>query len=251
LTVKAIDMTDPYKRKSDTNKDLIAVGIGNIVAGILGGLPIISEVARSSANVNSGAKTRWANFFHGVFLLVFVILGVHLIELIPNTALAAMLITVGIRLAHPREFIHTFHIGKEQLLIFLVTIVLTLSTDLLIGIAGGMLTEIIINLINGKPLSVIFKTPTEVSFNENKYLVKISKAAVFTNFMGIKRKLEAIPQGFDVEINLEDTSLVDHSVMENLNHFKQDYEAEGGKVNIMGLDLHRAVSGHELSARKK
>jgi MFS superfamily sulfate permease-like transporter len=251
LTVKAIDMTDPYKRKSDTNKDLIAVGIGNIVAGILGGLPIISEVARSSANVNSGAKTRWANFFHGVFLLVFVILGVHLIELIPNTALAAMLITVGIRLAHPREFIHTFHIGKEQLLIFLVTIVLTLSTDLLIGIAGGMLAEIIINLINGKPLSVIFKTPTEVSFTENKYLVKISKAAVFTNFMGIKRKLEAIPQGFDVEINLEDTSLVDHSVMENLNHFKQDYEAEGGKVNITGLDLHRAVSGHALSARKK
>jgi MFS superfamily sulfate permease-like transporter len=162
-----------------------------------------------------------------------------------------MLITVGIRLAHPREFINTFKIGKEQLLIFLITIIVTLSTDLLLGIGAGMMAEIVINLINGKPLSVIFKTPTEVSFNENKYLVKISKAAVFTNFMGIKRKLEAIPQGFNVEINLEDTSLVDHSVMENLNHFKHDYENDGGTVTITGLDNHTPVSEHKMAAVKK
>jgi MFS superfamily sulfate permease-like transporter len=251
LTVKAIDMADPFRRKSDANKDLIAVGIGNVITAVLGGLPMISEVARSSANVANGAKTRWANLFHGIFILVFVLLGVHLIELIPNTALAAMLITVGIRLAHPKEFIHTFKIGKEQLLIFVVTIILTLSTDLLIGIAAGMLTEIIINLLNGKPLSVIFKTPTEVSFTENKYLVKISKAAVFTNYMGIKRKLEAIPPGFEVEIDLEETKLIDHSVMENLHHFKQDYEQEGGTVSIIGLDNHTGLSSHKLAARKK
>jgi MFS superfamily sulfate permease-like transporter len=251
LTVKAIDMLDPYRRKSNRNMDLIAVGIGNAISGLLGGLPMISEVARSSANVNNGAKTRWANFFHGAFLLIIVLLGVPLIELIPNTALAAMLIMVGIRLAHPKEFIHTFKIGKEQLLIFLITIIFTLTTDLLIGIGLGMLTEIVINLFNGKPLSVIFNTPTEVSFTEDKYLVKISKAAVFTNFMGIKRKLEAIPQGFDVEINLENTLLVDHSVMENLNHFKLDYENEGGTVEIVGLDGHKSVSSHDLSARKK
>jgi MFS superfamily sulfate permease-like transporter len=251
LTVKAIDMADPFRRKSDANKDLIAVGIGNVITAILGGLPMISEVARSSANVSNGAKTRWANFFHGIFLLIFVLLGVHLIELIPNTALAAMLISVGIRLAHPREFIHTFKIGKEQLLIFIVTIVLTLSTDLLIGIGAGMLTEIVINLLNGKPLSVIFKAPTEVSFTEKKYLVKISKAAVFTNFMGIKRKLEAIPPGFEVDIDLDDTKLIDHSVMENLHHFKQDYEEEGGIVTIIGLDNHKGLSDHKLAAQKK
>lgn len=251
LTVKAIDMMDPARIKSDTNKDLIAVGVGNIIAGILGGLPMISEVARSSANVNNGAKTRWANFFHGVFILIFVLFASHLIELIPNTALAAMLITVGIRLAHPKEFIHAFQIGKEQLLIFVITILFTLGVDLLVGIAAGMLTEIIINLINGKPLSVIFKTPTEVSFTEEKYLVKISHAAVFTNFMGIKRKLESIPAQFEVEIDLEDTQLVDHSVMENLNHFKHDYEEQGGKVTIKGLHNHEPLSKHKLSARKK
>lgn len=251
LTVKAIDMMDKERIKSNTNKDLIAVGLGNILSAILGGMPMISEVARSSANVNNGAKTRWANFFHGVFILIFVVLGASVIELIPNTALAAMLISVGIRLAHPKEFLHTLHIGKEQLLIFVVTIVLTLSTDLLVGIIAGMVTEIIINIINGNPLSVIFKTPVEVSFTEDKYLVKISKAAVFTNFMGIKRKLESIPPAFLVDIDLEDTLLVDHSVMENLNHFKHDYEAHGGKVNIIGLDNHKTVSDHPLAACKK
>ena len=251
LTVKAIDMIDHYKRKSNTNKDLIGVGIGNIVAGILGGLPMISEVARSSANVANRARTRWANFFHGFFILVFVLFASHLIELIPNTALAAMLITVGIRLAHPKEFMHALHIGKEQLFIFVVTIIFTLWIDLLVGIGAGMLAEIIINLLNGKPLSVIFKTPTEVSFTENKYLVKISKAAVFTNFMGIKRKLEALPPQFYVEIDLEDTLLVDHSVMDNLHNFKNSYENEGGKVVIKGLEKHKPLSGHAASARKK
>jgi MFS superfamily sulfate permease-like transporter len=251
LTVKAIDMTDPKRIKSDYNKDLIAVGIGNVLAAILGGLPMISEVARSSANVNNGGKTHWANFFHGFFILGFILFAAQWIELIPNTALAAMLITVGIRLAHPKEFVRTFSIGKEQLLIFVTTIVVTLITDLLVGIAAGMLTEIVINLLNGKPLNVIFSTPTEVSFTEKKYQVKISHAAVFTNFMGIKRKLEAIPPGFEVEINLENTLLVDHSVMENLNRFKSDYERHGGKVQIVGLESHTPVSQHQSSARRK
>lgn len=251
LTVKAIDLMDPWKRKSDTNKDLIAVGIGNTISAILGGLPMISEVARSSSNVNNGAKTRWANFFHGFFLLVFVLLGSHLIELIPNCALAAMLITVGIRLAHPKEFIHTFQIGKEQLAIFLTTIFFTLYEDLLVGIAAGIVLKMIIHLINGTPLSSMFKAPTSVSFEGDQYLVEIDKAAIFTNFLGVKSKLEAIPAGFNVTIDLKNTQLVDHSVMESLHHFKHDYESGGGSVKIVGLEKHQPVSKHEFAARKK
>ena len=250
LTVKAIDMMDPYKRKSNTNKDLIAVGIGNTIAALLGGLPMISEVARSSNNVNNGAKTRWANFFHGFFILTFLLLAVHLIELIPNTALAAMLITVGIKLAHPREFIHMFKIGKEQLAIFLVTIFFTLFEDLLVGIAAGMMLKIIIHLLNGAPINSIFKAPATVSFDNGHYIVEVEKAAVFSNFLGIKSRLQAIPQGMKVTIDLSKTKLVDHSVMENLYHFQHDYEADGGSVEIIGLDNHIAVSDHKLAARK-
>jgi MFS superfamily sulfate permease-like transporter len=250
LTVKAIDMVDPYKRKSDNNRDLIAVGAGNTLTAFLGGLPMISEVARSSANVNSGAKTRWANFFHGLFMLIFVLVATPVIEMIPNAALAAMLITVGIKLAHPKEFVNTLKIGREQLAIFLVTIFFTLFEDLLVGIAAGILLKVIMHVVNGTPISSFFKAPTLVSFNGNKYLVEIDKAAIFSNYLGIKRKLEEIPAGFDVTIDLKNTKLVDHSVMENLHHFQHDYEGNGGSVHIIGLENHVPASDHELAARK-
>ena len=250
LTVKAIDLADPYRRKSNTNQDLIAVGIGNTASALLGGLPMISEVARSSANVNQGAKTRWSNFFHGVFLLVFVLVATPVIEMIPNAALAAMLITVGIKLAHPREFINTFRIGKEQLAIFLITIVFTLVEDLLVGIAAGVVLKMILHLINGTPISSFFKAPTQVSFNDNQYLVEIDKAAIFSNYLGIKRKLEEIPAGFQVTIDLKNTKLVDHSVMENLHQFEHEYTENGGTVQIIGLENHKPVSAHALAARK-
>ncbi|WP_298116056.1 SulP family inorganic anion transporter [Flavobacterium sp.] len=250
LTVKAIDLIDPYKRKSNANKDLIAVGIGNVFTALLGGLPMIAEVARSSSNVNNGGKTRWANFFHGFFILIFLLVASPLLEMIPNAALAAMLITVGIKLSHPKEFIHTFEIGKEQLAIFLVTIFFTLFEDLLVGIAAGMVLNMIIHLFHGTPISSFFKAPTQVAFEGNEYLVTISKAAIFTNFLGIKRKLEEIPYGFNVTIDLKKTKIVDNSVLENLDHFIHDYESNGGKVSIKGLDNHVAFSSHPKSSRK-
>lgn len=251
LTVKSIDMLDPYKRKSDTNKDLIAVGIGNTLAALLGGLPMISEVARSSANVHNGAKTRWANFFHGFFILFFLIAASGFIELIPNTALAAMLISVGIKLAHPKEFVHMFKIGKEQLVVFLVTVFFTLFEDLLVGIFAGMMVKLVIHMMHGLPVSALFKAPAEISHEGDEYLVEVSKAAIFTNFLGIKSKLESIPAGFNITINLESTKLVDHSVLESLNHFKNDYERNGGSVSIVGLDNHKSLSTHARAVRKK
>ncbi|MEZ4909645.1 MAG: SulP family inorganic anion transporter [Saprospiraceae bacterium] len=251
LTVKAIDMMDPYKRKSNYNQDLVAIGVGNGISAVLGGLPMISEVARSSSNVNNGAKTRWANFFHGFFILIFVLVASRYIEMIPNAALAAMLIAVGIKLAHPKEFIHTFNIGVEQLVIFLVTIFFTLFEDLLVGIAAGILVKILFHIFNGAPLSSLFKAPILISSNNNDYLVEIDKAAIFTNFIGIKSKLESIPSGFNITIDLNKTILTDHSVMENLEHFKHDYELSGGTVKIVGLEYHKPLSKHDLASRKK
>ena len=211
---------------------------------------MISEVARSSANVNNGAKTRWANFFHGFFILLFVIVAVPLIELIPNTALAAMLISVGIKLAHPREVVQIFKIGKEQLAIFLITIFFTLYEDLLIGIAAGIVLKIIFHLFNGAPLGSLFKADVMVSSNRNAYLVEIDKSAVFSNFLGLKSKLEAIPAGMDVTLDFSRTKLVDHSVMENVHHFEHDYTSKGGSFRVTGLDNHKRLSNHEKAARK-
>lgn len=251
LTVKAIDLMDPWKRKSNNDKDLIAVGIGNVVTAVLGGLPMISEVARSSANVSNGGRTRWSNFFHGLLLLAFVLLATRILNLIPNTALAAMLISVGLKLAHPREFVHIFKIGKEQLLIFLVTIVFTLFEDLLVGIGVGITLKILIHLINGAPLRSLFSVQASVSFEGKNYVIEVEKLAVFTNFLGIKSRLDAIPQGMNVTIDFSKTQLVDHSVMECIHHFEMDYQAAGGTVQVIGFDNHIAFSDHKLATRKR
>jgi len=251
LTVKATDMLDPFRRKSNANKDLIAVGIGNIIAGVLGGLPMISEVARSSSNVSNGAKTRWANFFHGLVVLIFLIFAMSFSDMIPKAALAALLIGVGIKLAHPREFIHMFQIGKEQLLVFIVTIIFTLVEDLLVGIAAGVLTEMIVLLFSGASLSSLFKAQAEVAFIDDKYEVRVSRAAVFTNFIGIKNKLESIPAESHITIFFENSRVIDHSAMEQLHLFKSNYEREGGEVVIEGLNDYKTFSKHDLAGRKK
>jgi MFS superfamily sulfate permease-like transporter len=250
LTVKAIDILDPAKQKSNTNKDLIAIGIGNIISGILGGLPMISEVARSSNNLYNGGKTRWANFFHGFFILIFLLLAVPLLEMIPNTALAAMLITVGFKLAHPMEFVHIFKIGKEQLAIFLVTIFFTLFEDLLVGIAAGIALKLVIHLFNGAKFKSLFKATIRVVDEEFGPRLIIEQCAVFSNWLGLKKILDELPQKEVISIDFSELSLVDHSVLENLHHFKDDYESSGGKVQFQGLEQLNQMSNHPLAARR-
>lgn len=250
LTVKAIDLLDPYKRKADLSRDVVSVGAANVVAGILGGLPMISEVVRSSANINNGGKTRWANFFHGICLLIFVVVLSPLIKMVPVAALAAMLIFVGFRLALPTEFKHIYYIGKEQLIIFLVTIVATLSTDLLIGIACGILTKVIIQLIYGVKISHIFSPKIEVKVENDVQFVYVPRAAVFTNYLALKGKLEALPKGKIVQIDFSDSPYVDHTVIENVTRFKNDYEQSGGHMKLLGFEHHRALSDHPLAARR-
>lgn len=249
LTVKATDLMDPLHRKSRNSLDLIAIGVGNMLASAFGGLPMISEVARSSANVNSGGLSIRSNFFHGLFLLLFVVLALPLIRLIPNTALAAMLISVGLKLAHPREFVHIFKIGVDQMVIFIVTILLTLFQDLLIGIAAGILIKIIFHVWNGAPFKSLFSVAASISFHGRDYLIEVEEVAAFTNFLGIKSRLKAIPSGMNLTIDFSRTVFVDNSVMENLDAFSKEYENKGGIVNIVGLENHQAKSAHPKATR--
>lgn len=250
LTVKAVDGLDPYKRKSDYNKDLIAVGIGNALSGVLGGPPMISEVARSSANVNNGAKTRWANFFHGFFLFVAMLLMIPVIEMIPNAALAAMLIAVAYRLASPKEFIGTYKIGPEQLVIFLVTIIVTVSEDLLMGVAAGIVTKIIFHLVNGAPLAGLFKATYALKENKEGYTIVVRGAATFSNFLGYKKLWKSFDLSKNIHFDFAEARLVDHSFMEQLHHFEEDVHHAGGHVSWAGLEKFSPFSNHPLAARK-
>lgn len=250
LTAKAIDILDPFRRKTDFNRDLIAVGGGNVLAGILGGLPMISEVARSSANINNGAKTRWANFFHGLFLFIFVALLSSVIELIPKAALASLLIWVSFRLAHPQEFIKTYKIGAEQLTIFLITIFFTLCEDLLVGIFAGILTKFLFELVICGSFKNMFRAHVAVNEQGNdRILVTVTGDAVFTNYLGIKKYLDKIPKAKHIQIDMSGCKVVDHSVMENLHIFEDDYRTAGGHCHVIGIDYHVPRSGHPLAVR--
>jgi MFS superfamily sulfate permease-like transporter len=250
LTVKAMDNMDPWKRQSNFNKDLVAVGAGNTLAGLLGGSPMISEVARSSANIGFGARTRWANFFHGSFLFIAMLLMIPVIELIPNTALAAMLIYVGYNLAAPKEFIKTYKTGKAQLVIFIVTIAVTIATDLLVGIASGIIVKFIIHFINGATLKSLFKAHYELSETDGKYNFTVQDPAIFSNLIGFKKAFKTFQSGKEITIDFSNAKLVDHTFMEFLENFEAEYHRSGGKVIINGFDKFELFSDHPLSGRK-
>lgn len=251
LTVKAIDGLDPYHRTSNVNKDLIAVGIGNTVAAFLGGLPMIAEVARSSANVSNGAKTRWANFYHGAFMLIFLLLAVPLLEKIPNAALAAMLIAVGYKLAHPREFIKAKRIGNEQLGIFCITVFFTLYQDLLIGIFAGMLFKIVANFYHGVSFSHFFNAEVNQTTQGQHVVIELSGSAVFSNYLQIKDVIERVPKDKPLIIDVSQCRLIDHTVMSSLHDFKtQRIRKFNTDIQIMGLEQLKPLAQHELSARQ-
>lgn len=250
LTVKAIDGLDPYHRKADPSADLSGLAAGNALSGLLGGLPMISEVVRSSANVSFKAKTKWSNFFHGVFLLVAMLLVIPWIELIPNAALAAMLIYAGFRLASPKEFIHFKQIGTEQLVIFVATILVTLLEDLLLGVAAGIVVKVVFHLARGVKIKELFRAQQVVEPLGDGFRVRLLGSAVFTNLIGHQRRFAELPEGADVELDLTQVRFVDHSFLEALHGLEHDVERSGGRFVWKGLDQHEPLSDHPAAARK-
>ena len=250
LSAKAVDQIDPYRRKSNLDKDLLAVGIGNTIAAFIGGLPMISEIVRSRANIDNGALTRFANMFHGVFLLFFVALLPSLIDRIPLAALAAMLVYTGFRLASPQEFMHMYKIGREQLIIFVSTIIGVLATDLLIGIGIGILVKVLIHIVNGAPIGSLFKSSIAVEEGADASTLRVDKSAVFSTWIPLKDRIGR-QESQKVVVDMSGTRLVDHTVMANLAELKKEFGEEDRELSVTGLDEHKPLSEHPEAARKK
>ena len=251
LSAKAVDLLDPQKRKTNLNRDLLAVGVANTVGAAIGALPMISEIVRSSANINNGARTRFANFFHGVFLLVSVLLFGAAIRLIPNAALAAMLVFAGYRLAHPREFLKAFKIGPEQLLIFVTTIVVVLFTDLLIGIGAGLLMKLIILFINSISPAALFRCETTIENRKDDVdVVAVRGAVLFTNLLRLKARIAKL-EAKQVILDVSRTTMIDHTSMEKLHELEMEFHQAGRTLTVIGMEEHSPVSNHPLSARRK
>jgi MFS superfamily sulfate permease-like transporter len=254
LSAKAVDLLDPWKRKTNMNRDVLAVGIANFASAMIGGLPMISEIVRSKSNIDNGARTRFANMWHGIFLLLCVGLIPTVLHRIPLAALAAMLVYTGTRLAHPNEFRNVYRIGREQLVIFVVTLVVVLATDLLIGVAAGILLKMVIHLANGVPLKSFFKAYVEVEdVDATTSRIIARESAVFSNWIPFRRQIEDIGlvQKRNLILDLSGATMVDSSVMEKLEEMQGEFQRGGLTLELRGLEDFRAFSPSSHSARRK
>ena len=253
LSAKAIDEIDPWKRKTNMDRDMLAVGIGNTLAAFVGGLPMISEIVRSKANIDNGARTRFANMFHGLFLLVFVALIPGLINQIPLAALGALLVFTGFRLASPLEFVQVYHLGKDQFIIFVSTIIGVLATDLLMGIAIGIGVKVVIHIYNGVPIPSFFKLNVEVTLqDDNTAIIVVRDSAIFSTWIPLRKHLDRfLQEGKDVTLNLAETRLVDHTVMSKIHEWTMEFEDKDLELSVRGLEEHQPMSDSIVAAHVK
>lgn len=254
-SARAVDKLDPYKRVTDLDKDLVGVGLSTMVSGALGGLPIITVIVRSTVNVQNNAKTKWSNLYHGLFLILFVLIFSPVLSSVPLAALAAILVHTGLKLAAPKVFFQAYDQGVEQLLFMVSTLAITLFTNLLFGIIGGVLITLMLHMLLAKVgfaafFKMIFKSGSKVYAREDgSYDVKIRGVANFLSVLSINKLLDTIPQGKVVRIDLLKTCLVDLSLMENLIEYKRIHDGFGGSVILSGLDHHWSSSSHNRALK--
>ncbi|QCE41205.1 SulP family inorganic anion transporter [Psychroserpens sp. NJDZ02] len=254
LSIKAVDKLDPEKRRSNVNRDLKALGLATVGSGFLGGLNVVTVIARSSVNVNNGGSNRSSNFFHALFLVIFIVLFSTQLTRIPLPALMAILVYTGYKLASPENIKKIFRIGKEQLIIFFVTLLVTLKIGLISGILSGVFITFIIHIIINKNVTLFAKNwlkPNVLMFQEDThYYVSVKHFCSFLNFYKLKDKLDAIPENEDVILDFSLCQFVDHTVMENLNNYQELFTKRGGHFEVLGLDLHDTESEHPFALRR-
>jgi len=254
LSIKAVDKLDPLKRRSNVNKDIRALGLATVISGFLGGLNVVTVIARSSVNVNNKGSNRSANFFHAGFLIVFIVLFASELRKIPLPALAAILVYTGYKLASPENIKKVFNIGKEQLIIFLITLFTTIATSLITGIIVGILITFIIHIIINKNLLLFIKNalkPNVLMFKEeDTYYVSVKNFSSFLNYTKLKSKLDQIPENEEAIIDFSLCDFVDHSVMENMSNYSETFKRKGGDFEVIGLDDSKSGSTHPFALRK-
>lgn len=271
-TIAAVDKLDPYRRKSDPDRTLLAMGVSNVASSMVGGLTIIPGIVKSTANILGGGRTQWANFYNACFLMCFLFLGRDLINMVPKCVLASILAFVGYKLCRPKVWMHMAHIGKEQFAIFSLTVLVTVTTDLLLGIIVGVLLKLVLVAwysitaprVPGKEaglfarLAELFRNPVCRREQANgRYDLYCNRPLVCFNLFHIIREMSHIPEDIRaVRLHLADgVTLVDHTTCENLYHYLETYNAENGhadgapRMTIEGLERLRPTSRDKTCIR--
>jgi carbonic anhydrase len=271
-TIAAVDKIDTFRRRSDPDRTLLAMGVSNVASSLLGGLTIIPGIVKSTANILGGGRTQWANFYNACFLLTFVLLGHDLINMVPLAVLAAILVFIGYKLCKPALWLHVARVGTEQFVIFTTTLLVTVTTDLLIGIAAGIALELLLNLWlvgiwhtlrNGSELAKpnlavrflsLFRNPvSQREFDEGSYHLYLDGPLVCFNLFHVIRELGQLPHETQaVHLHLSSrVPLVDHTTGESLRYFLEEFSGQDQSPTLVieGWDHMRPLSNHETSTR--
>ena len=271
-TIAAVDKLDTYRRRSDPDRTLLAMGVSNGASSLLGGLTIIPGIVKSTANILAGGRTQWANFYNACFLLTFLLLGRDLINMVPTAVLAAILVFIGYKLCKPAVWLHVARVGTEQFIVFSLTVLVTVTTDLLLGIAAGIVLELLLNLWyvglwhtlrNGSEFATpsfafrflsLFRNPvSQREFDEGTYHLCLDGPLVCFNLFHVIRELGQLPPGTQaVYLHMSSrVPLVDHTTVESLRHFLEEFSGQdqSPRLVIEGWDHLRPLSKHDTSTR--
>lgn len=258
VSVKAVDKLDPERRESKLDRDLSAMGLSTLAAGLLGALPVLTVVARSSVNVNQGARTSWSNFYHGAFVLLFVAVLSPVIQELPLSALAGILVYTGYRLCAPKVVRAVFDKGPDHLLVFVITVLSTLAWGLLWGVLIGMLAELTTQLVllrlplrQSLPKMWAARFDTSADTQEDVALLRVDGIANFPNVGRMRAAINGAPPGRDLVVDFSRALLVDTTLLECCHEHAQrlSRETPPRRFEQTGLEAHDTLCAHPEALR--
>ncbi len=250
LNVKSVEAIDFYRRKSKHNKELIALGIGNILCGLLGGMPMSSSMSQSATSINSGAKTRWAGFFVALYLGLFLVTLASLVSILPWVVFSAILVYLSHSLLSKKLIQNIKNIGNDQLIIYLSTMVFTLLGGMLMGLIAGWVISLGISLYLGASLKHLFRADIKIiSLSDKKKKIIIKSAALASNYLNIYRQIADIEEDNQIYLHLSKSDVIDYSFMELVYQHPYNYDTSSGSIEIQGVEDHKILSEHPLSTR--
>ena len=229
LCIEAGDNMDPHKRYTNPNRELLAQGVGNALSGLIGGLPMTSVVVRTTANITSGARTKMSAILHGLFLLVCVLAIPGILNKIPLASLAAILLMIGYKLAHPSKIFHFYKQGKYQFFPFAVTLLSVVLTDLLTGVAIGLGLSLLYVLWGNMKNAYSFVG--EQYREGDKVYIELAQEVSFLNKAAIKKTLAQLPEGCSVVIDASASQYIAHDILELIRQFR-DVVSKDKKIQL-------------------
>lgn len=254
LSIEAVDKIDPFKRNSPTNRELVAQGVGNMTSGLLGGIPMTSVIVRSSANANSGGRTRQSAILHGIWLLVALLAIPFVINLIPLACLAAILLHTGYKLAKPTLFKQMFSKGLDQFIPFIVTVIAIVATDLLKGVGIGILVAMFYIFranIQNAFIFKISKDSDEEKVPNDKAIITLAEEVTFLNKAAIQKQLYGLPKTVkSIVVDGSKSKFIDKDVIEVIKDFELNALSKGLDIDLIDINYKRKTRAKRQSLQK-